>query len=240
MKIKALHGILALVLVALIVGCNTAPDAGKVVLKDRKDSISYIIGLDYGAGLKNRFVDYNPDAVYKGIVDFQMEKDLFSDSIKVLLLNEVNAEINQNLLDDFNAKLAEMKKVGTEFLDQNKTGEGIVELPTGMQYKIIASGATNRTPGATDSVLVHYQTKFIDGTIVEETYGNPPTGFRISSLNPGLAEGIQLMNPGAIYEFYIPSSLSFGDKHFVNEEGQIIVPAGSTLIYKVELINIVN
>ena len=240
MKIKALHGILAVVLVALIVGCNTTPNAEKVVLKDRKDSISYIIGLDYGAGLKNRFVDYNPNAVYKGIVDFKMEKDLFSDSIKILLLNEVNAEINQNLLDDFNTKLAEMKKVGAEFLAQNKTGEGVVELPTGMQYKIIASGATNRTPGATDSVLVHYQTKFIDGTVVEETYGNPPTGFRISSLNPGLAEGIQLMNPGAIYEFYIPSGLSFGDKHFVNEEGQIIVPAGSTLVYKVELINIVN
>jgi FKBP-type peptidyl-prolyl cis-trans isomerase len=79
---------------------------------------------------------------------------------------------------------------------------------------------------------------FVDRTVVEETYGKQPAGFRISNLNRGLGEGLQMMNPGAIYEFYIPSHLSFGDKHFVNDQGQIVVPAGSALIYRVELINI--
>jgi FKBP-type peptidyl-prolyl cis-trans isomerase len=241
MKIKALQSLLAIAVIAIFVGCNSKPDASKVVLKDKIDSISYVIGLDYGAGLKNRMVEYNSEAIYKGIVDYRNEVDLFPDSVKIALITEVNQEINENILEDFNVKLAERKQQGAEFLEQNKLQEGVVELPSGLQYKIISAGATNRTPAATDSVIVHYKTLFTDGTLIEETYGGVPAGFRLTNLNRGLSEGIQMMNPGGIYEFYIPSNLSFEDKHFVDQEsGRVIIPAGSTLIYRVELINITN
>jgi len=241
MKIKALHSLLAVAMIAVMVSCNTKPDPGKVVLKTKADSISYVIGLDYGAGLKNRMVEYNADAIYKGIVDYKNEVDLFPDSVKIALITEVNQEINEKILEDFNIKLAERKQTGAAFLEENKLQEGVVELPSGLQYKIISAGATNRTPAATDSVIVHYKTLFVDGTLVEETYGGVPAGFRLTNLNRGLGEGIQMMNPGGIYEFYIPSHLSFEDKHFVDQQsGKVVIPAGSTLVYRVELINIVD
>jgi FKBP-type peptidyl-prolyl cis-trans isomerase FklB len=239
MKMHVLPGIMAVTLAVLIAGCS-APDSGKVVLKDRNDSISYVIGLDYGTGLKMKQVEYNPAAVYKGLEDVLNGKDMIPDTAaKIALINEVNQFINNKLLEQFNAMLAGNKKTGSDFLMQNKATPGVVELPSGMQYKIIANGATNNRPAPQDSVVIHYQTMFVDRTLVEETYGNAPARFAVGGVNKGLSEGLQLMNPGAIYEFYIPSELSFGDKNFVDQRtGRVKVPAGSTLIYKVELLQI--
>ncbi|MCK5838668.1 MAG: FKBP-type peptidyl-prolyl cis-trans isomerase N-terminal domain-containing protein, partial [Bacteroidales bacterium] len=90
MKIKALLSIFAIASVLLIVSCNSPPDPDKVVLNDKKDSISYVIGLDYGTGLQRQFVDYNPEAMYKGLVHAQNGEDLISDSIKLLLITDIN------------------------------------------------------------------------------------------------------------------------------------------------------
>jgi FKBP-type peptidyl-prolyl cis-trans isomerase FklB len=239
MKMRLLSGLLAMAIIALMAGCSSV-DSGKVTLNDKQDSISYLIGLDHGIGLKNRFVDYDPAAVYKGLADALNGADMIPDTAaKIRLLTEVNTHINTKLLEQFNAMLTDNKQKGTSFLQQNKTVPGVVELPSGMQYKIIANGATNRRPALEDSVTINYQTMFTDRTLIEETPANAPARFSVKGVNRGLSEGLQLMNPGAIYEFYIPPQLSFGDKNFVDQRsGRVKIPAGSTVIYRVELLQI--
>ena len=130
------------------------------------------------------------------------------------------------------------KQTSAEFLELVKNQEGVIQLPSGLLYKVIVNGIGNIKPAANDSVVVHYRANLTDGTLVDETYGRLPTRFRLTSVMQGLAEGIQLMNPGAIYEFIIPPQLGFGDQNFVDETGNILIPAGSALVYRIELINI--
>ncbi len=238
MKTKTLLSIFAIASVLLIVSCNSTPNPDKVVLNDKKDSISYVIGLDYGTGLQRQFVDYNPEAMYKGLVHAQNGEDLFSDSIKLLLITDINQGIEQRRQNDFNTELEKTKQASVEFIELVKVQEGVIQLPSGLLYKIIVNGIGNTKPAASDSVVVHYRANLTDGTLVDETYGRLPTRFRLTSVMLGLAEGIQLMNPGAIYEFIIPPELGFGDQNFVDETGNVLIPAGSALVYRIELINI--
>ena len=76
---------------------------------------------------------------------------------------------------------------------------------------------------------------FVDRTVFDMSYDRGPAGIRLNAVIPGLSEGIQLMKPGAIYELFIPPELAYGDKTFAN-----VIPGGSTLIYSIELIEIVN
>ena len=125
------------------------------------------------------------------------------------------------------------KQKGAEFLSENKNKEGVVELPSGLQYKIIKEG-TGESPKATDKVTVHYHGTLIDGTVFDSSYDRgQPSSFALNQVIKGWTEGLQLMKTGAVYEFYIPSDLAYGDRSM----GGSIYP-GATLIFKVELISI--
>lgn len=238
MKIRILQGLIVVLSIVIISSCSNTPDPDKVVLKDRKDSISYVIGLDYGTGLQRQFVDYNPVAMYKGLEHALKGEDIFSDTVKLSLIAEVNAMIENRRQESFNSQLAQNKQASNEFMEQNKNQQDVVQLPSGLQYKVINEGVGPTKPSASDSVVVHYRAMLHSGEMIDETYGRLPTTFRLTRVMPGLREGIQLMNPGAIYEFYIPPQLGFGDQNFVDENGNVLIPAGSALVYRIELINI--
>ena len=119
-----------------------------------------------------------------------------------------------------------------EFLNQNKDKEGVKTTDSGLQYKVIKEG-TGKTPEATSLVEVHYQGTLIDGTEFDSSYKRNETAkFPLDRVIPGWTEGLQLMKEGAVYEFYIPSQLAYGNRNLPN------IPAGSTLIFKVELIKV--
>jgi len=119
-------------------------------------------------------------------------------------------------------------------MDYKHGEEGVNQLPNGLQYKILKEGMGN-SPSETDSVNVHYRAMFIDRTVFDMSYDRGPAGIRINDVIEGLSKGIQLMKPGAIYELYIPPDLAYGDKNFAN-----VIPPGSTLIYTIELIEIIK
>jgi FKBP-type peptidyl-prolyl cis-trans isomerase len=133
--------------------------------------------------------------------------------------------------DDCNSQAQE------NFLIENQDQPGVTETDSGLQYKILSEGSSELSPSGTDIVEVHYSGRTIDGVVFDSSYERDETAeFPLNQVIPGFSEGIQLMNVGDTYELYIPGNLAYGNRP---PQGSIICPNG-TLIFEVELIDIVN
>jgi FKBP-type peptidyl-prolyl cis-trans isomerase FklB len=138
-------------------------------------------------------------------------------------------------------KLAQMKnekaeanlKAGQDFLAANKSKEGVVALPSGLQYQVLTEG-TGAKPGARDKVTCHYHGTLIDGTVFDSSVqrGQPAT-FPLDRVISGWTEGLQLMPTGSKWRFFIPPNLGYGDRQVSAQIGP-----NSTLIFDVELLSI--
>ena len=124
------------------------------------------------------------------------------------------------------------QKAGDAFLAANKSKDGVVTTPSGLQYKIITQG-TGPTPSATDTVVCNYRGTLLDGTEFDSSYkrGQPAT-FPLNQVIKGWTEGVQLMPVGSKYQFYIPAALAYGPR------GHASIGPNTTLIFDVELISI--
>jgi len=235
MKEKFFIQIIGLLSIIVLTQCSSQlEDTNNIELKTRMDTVSYIIGLDYGTGIRDENIDANKLMVYKGLVDGLNGKSIFSDSIKIRIVDEFNEELKGKLEEEGKKFLEKNIADGKKFLIENKYAEGVIELPSGLQYKVLKQGNGSK-PLASDSVNVHYRAMFIDKTVFDMSYDRGPAGIRINEVTKGLSEGIQLMSTGAIYELYIPHELAYGDQTFAN-----VIPAGSALIYSIELIEIIK
>lgn len=123
--------------------------------------------------------------------------------------------------------------VGKAFLDGNAKKPGVVALPTGLQYKVLVEGK-GKKPSSTDTVVVNYAGRLIDGTEFDSSYksGQPAT-FPVNAVIPGWVEALQLMPQGSTWELYIPSSLAYG-----SAGAPPIIGPNETLIFKVELLEV--
>lgn len=209
-------------------------DTENIELKTRMDTISYIIGLDYGIGIREEKIEANKLAVFKGLSDGIDGSGILPDSVKSRIIDEFNEELKLKLEEEGNRFLKLNKMEGLKFLEENIDAEGVVQLPNKLQYKILKEKEGPK-PEPSDSVLVHYRAMFINRDVIDMSYDRGPAGIRLSSVIAGLSEGVQLMSPGSIFELYIPPELAYGDVTFANT-----IPAGSTLIYTVELIEIIK
>ena len=229
-----LSGLLAL-LVLIFSSCQTPIDQPeKVKPASHMDSISYIIGYDYGTGIRDQEIDADPVMIYKGLYDaLKGEEAYFSDSVREQLVGDFNEVVKQLEEKRFQKMVAQNKKAGKKFLEENKKREGVVELPSGLQYKILKIGKGNQYPAANDSITIHYRAMYTDRTTFDMSYETGPVDIRVDHLVKGLSDGIQLMKKGAIWEFYIPPRLGYGDENYRD-----MIPGGSTVIYSVELIDI--
>mgnify|MGYP001074909755 CR=1 FL=1 len=219
----------------VISSCNTPIDnPEKVKPQTHMDSISYIIGYDYGNGIKDQEIEADPVMIYKGLFDALEGNDAyFNDSIREQLVQDFNEVVKKIENKRFMQMVIENKQAGKQFLEQNKEAPGVVELPSGLQYKILKLGFGEDFPAANDSITIHYRAMYTDRTTFDMSYETGPVGIRVDHLVQGLSNGIQLMRKGGIYEFYIPSELGYGDQNYRD-----MIPGGSTVIYSVELIDI--
>jgi FKBP-type peptidyl-prolyl cis-trans isomerase FklB len=125
------------------------------------------------------------------------------------------------------------KKAGEKFLDENATKEGVVILPSGLQYKIIEQGGWVK-PTKNDVVVVHYHGTLIDGTVFDSSVERgSPASFPVKAVIAGWTEALQLMSIGAKWQLFIPYDLAYGERG----AGESIKPY-STLIFEVELLEI--
>ncbi|HUL24074.1 MAG TPA: FKBP-type peptidyl-prolyl cis-trans isomerase [Thermodesulfobacteriota bacterium] len=195
----------------------------KSVLKNQKEKISYIIGMDIGNNLKRQSVDVDPNSLAKGV------QDALSGANPLLSKEEV-----QETMVAFQKEMGEKQKQrGEAFLSENKKKEGVKTLPSGLQYKVVKAG-TGKKPRLNDTVTVNYRGTLIDGTEFDSSSrrGQPAT-FLVSGVIPGWTEAMQLMAEGAKWELFIPPNLAYGERG----AGGLIGP-NATLIFEVELISV--
>lgn len=218
-----------------IAGCTSQePGTENIELTTRMDTISYIIGLDYGIGIKEENIEANQLAVFKGLSDGLAGRSVLPDSVKDAIIDEFNEELKLRIEEEGKRVLEQNKMEGLKFLEENIDAEGVFVLPSGLQYKVLKEG-NGPKPMATDSVLVHYRAMFINRDVFDMSYDRGPAGIRVSTVIKGLSEGLQHIPMGGIYELYIPSELAYGEVTFAN-----VIPAGSVLVYTIELIEIVK
>lgn len=122
---------------------------------------------------------------------------------------------------------------GLKYLTDNAKREGVVALPSGLQYEVLTAAEGDK-PKAEDTVTTHYEGRLIDGTVFDSSYQrDEPATFPLDRVIPGWTEGLQLMSPGAKYRLYVPAELAYGER---GAPGSI--PPNSTLVFDVELISI--
>jgi peptidyl-prolyl cis-trans isomerase len=126
-----------------------------------------------------------------------------------------------------------MRKAGEDFLAENAKKDGVVVLPSGLQYTVLTEG-TGAQPKATDQVKCHYEGRLIDGTVFDSSYQRgEPAVFPLNGVIAGWTEGVQLMKEGAKYRFFIPYNLAYGERGAGNS-----IPPYAALVFDVELIKV--
>ena len=205
-----------------------------VVLKNKKDKISYVIGMDVGSNLKKQSIDVDPDILIKGIKDgLSGAKSLLTEQEVLEITTAFQKEIMAKQ-EELNKKLGETnKKEGEVFLAENKKKEEVKTLASGLQYKVIKAGK-GKKPKLTDTVTTQYRGTLIDGTEFDSSYRRgQPASFPVNGVIPAWTEALQLMEEGAKWQLFVPSNLAYGDRG----AGRQIGP-NATLIFEVELISI--
>ena len=199
------------------------------------DKLSYALGIGIGSQLAGM------GAKELNIDDFaQAIKDVISGS-ELKVDNAEAQTLVQNFFQEQEAKqqaaAAEAGKVakaaGEAFLAENGKKEGVVTLPSGLQYQVLKEG-NGKKPSATDQVVCHYEGTLIDGTVFDSSYKrNQPATFGLNQVIPGWTEGVQLMQEGAKYRFFIPYNLAYGERGAGAQ-----IPPFAALVFDVELIEV--
>ena len=217
---------------------HTATTAAKsttpLTLKTQKDKLSYAIGMNMGQGMKKDSLDIDPNTLAQGLKDAMSGgKLLMSDEEAKNVMTAFRSEMMKKQQARAEEAGSANKQAGQQFLAANKTKEGVVTLPSGLQYKIEKEG-TGPKPTATDTVAVNYRGTLIDGTEFDSSYkrGQPAT-FPVGQVIKGWTEALQLMPVGSKWQLFIPSDLAYGERSPGGEIGP-----NSTLIFDVELLSI--
>ena len=227
---KALIGVFLLGSV-LAAGCQ-APEADEPEpLPDDRAKASYWIGHQMGKKIIGQYADLaNQRAMAAGFAEgLAGTASRVADAETVTLL----AALNQELAARKTSEIEAQRAAGEAFLAENGKREGVVTLPSGLQYEIIVEGQ-GATPGATDRVTTHYHGTLVDGTVFDSSVERgEPAQFRVNGVIRGWTEALQLMQVGAKWRLFIPSDLAYGERG----AGGSIGP-GAALIFEVELLGV--
>jgi len=210
-------------------------DEPVTALTTNKQKASYAIGMNWGTGLHRQNIDVDSAALIQGMKDaLAGGKTLLTEDEARTALMQLQKEVQEKQQAKAAAEGDANKKEGEAFLAANKSKEGVVTLPSGLQYKILKEG-TGPKPTATDSVVCNYKGTLINGTEFDSSYkrGEPAT-FPVTGVIKGWTEALQLMPVGSKWQLFIPSDLAYGPR---GTPGGPIGP-NATLIFEVELISI--
>jgi len=195
--------------------------------------LSYIIGMDIGASLKQQGSEIDLDTLFDAI------RTTYQGGTPELTSEEA-ASIREDYISKRRAAAESERKSlamtnateGDKFLLENRNKEGVMVTDSGLQYKVIESGDGPK-PSASDTVTVHYRGSLLDGTEFDSSYARgEPISFELDKVIPGWTEGVQLMPVGSKFMFYIPPGLAYG------EAGGGPIGPNATLIFQVELLGI--
>ena len=212
---------------------TTAAKPKPLVPVTEKDKQSYAIGLNVGRSLHRDDVDVEPKFILQGLQDAigNGKVQLTDDQIKTVM-TALQTQVRQKMEAKRLAEVETNKKEGAAFLAANAKKEGVVTLPSGLQYIILTPG-TGPKPTPTDSVVCNYRGTLLDNTEFDSSYkrGQPET-FTVGGVIKGWTEALQLMPVGSKWQLFIPANLAYGDR------GSGPIGPNATLVFEVELLSI--
>lgn len=198
------------------------------------ERVSYAIGHNLGRSFREQEVEIDVDALLAGVRAGLGEQEPRMDEQEIeQVLTAFSYQMQQRRIEQREAEAQRQLERGQAFLEENRDAEGVMETASGLQYKVIEPGEGD-SPGPTDTVVVHYTGRFIDG----ETFDNSrergqPVRIPLDQVIPGWTEGMQLMREGGRYQLFIPPELAYG------EEGRgDAMPPNATLIFDIELLEV--
>jgi len=215
--------------VGVLAGLVRADD--KPAFKDPKEKSSYSIGANWGNSLKRQEVEVDLEAIIKGLSDGLAGKSVLNDQELRDALSALNQELRAKS-EEKRKRQGETNKIeGEKFLAENKTKPGVITLPSGLQYKILAEGS-GESPKSNDVVTANYRGTLIDGTEFDSSAkSGQPLVRPANMLIKGWTEALQLMKPGAKWQLFIPPDLAYG------ERGAAQIGPNATLIFEMELVS---
>jgi FKBP-type peptidyl-prolyl cis-trans isomerase FklB len=214
---------------------SPASEAQKTpAFKTPKDKLSYAIGMNVGTSLHRESIEVDPNLVRQGLEDaLSGRKTLLTEEEARGALGELQGELRKKQQEKMKEAGGANKTQGEAFLAANKGKDGVVTLPSGLQYKVLTPG-TGPKPTASDSVVCNYRGTLIDGKEFDSSYkrGEAAT-FPVSGVIKGWTEALQLMPVGSKWQLVVPPTLAYGEQGM----GADIGP-NATLIFEVELLSI--
>lgn len=222
--------LLLLILSVFIVGSVYAEDQ----LKTKQQRVGYAIGMNIATNMMKQNVDVDADQLAAGLMAvLKGDKTLLSEAEMGEVLTAYQQEMQMQQMAKMAAEAAKNEKLSQDFLDANGKKDGVVTLPSGLQYKIIKAG-TGAMPAATSKVQVHYRGSLIDGTEFDSSYKRgEPASFPVNGVISGWTEALQLMKEGGKWQLVIPSDLAYGENG-----APPMIPPNATLVFDVELLKV--
>ena len=206
---------------------SVGASADEATPKTDEEKFSYAIGYQIAESVKRQGIEVDVDSLIQAIRD-----DLSGTPLRVSQ-PEMQAAVVAYQQKRFQKLSNKNEKAGKKYLASNKTEPGVVELPSGLQYKIVEQGSGNK-PVSSDTVKVHYRGTLINGAEFDSSYARgEPVTFQIDKIISGWQEALVLMPEGAKWQVFIPPALAYGSGGF----GQNIGP-NETLVFEIELVSI--
>jgi FKBP-type peptidyl-prolyl cis-trans isomerase len=198
------------------------------------DKISYSVGYQLGEVTKNQTVELNHDIVLQGVKDALTNAGAkLTPEERQAALNALKEQMIALQKKRSNAIAEKNLETSKNFFAENAKKEGVVSLPSGLQYKELQAGS-GKSPKAEDGVTVHYRGKLLNGQEFDSSFKrNKPATFKVNRVIKGWTEALQLMQEGDKWEIYIPPELGYGERGAGRN-----IPANSALIFEVELISV--
>jgi FKBP-type peptidyl-prolyl cis-trans isomerase FklB len=219
--------LIAMMAATVLVGCNGEKE---VALESNIDKMSYGIGMSMARSVQGQPIDINSDAMMMGIRDALAEKEprIAEEAIREAFTAVREEEVSKQQEDS-----QEALKVGEVYLAETAKKEGVTATESGLLYEVLVSG-TGGSPSATDTVEVHYHGTLIGGDVFDSSVERgEPAKFPVNRVISGWTEALQLMKVGDKWRLHIPATLAYGE-----QSPSPKIPANSTLVFEVELLNI--
>lgn len=203
------------------------------VLKTQKDMLSYGIGVNMAKSFKKDDVDIDQSLLLKGLHDgLSGEKLLMPERSLRLVMNEFQSELRRKQMLNRLTTAEENRKKGEAFLAENKGKDGVVTLPSGVQYKVLETG-DGRKPTEADTIECYYRGTLLNGTEFDGTEPGKPATLKVSILIDGWKEALKLMPKGSKWQIIVPSQLAYGSRGVGSDIGP-----NETLVFEVALLDI--
>ena len=212
----------------------------------QQEKLSYALGMNVASNLQKQAIKVDEDALVRGYRDSESGHALLSVEDAEAILAGLREDLRKKQAQtvDNNQELAEKnKQTGAAFLAENKSKEGVVTLPSGLQYKVLTAG-DGKKPTVNDKVVCNYRGTFLDGTVFDSSYKRgAPASFAVAKVIPGWQEALQLMPVGSKWQIFVPSDLAYGERGKLIRSRKRGVPPtqqigpNATLIFEVELLS---